>query len=509
MTDKIFHKTIVKVISHNVIYDWYSPFRSPYDNESIGTGFFINSNGLILTCAHVVDDSIKLEVTLPEKGKKRYNAKIISICPDYDLAILKTDYKNKYYLNIIDSDSVQQGSNVKAIGYPLGQDKLKMSKGIISGYQDALFQTDSAINPGNSGGPLVDENNNVIGVNSQKITSNVADNIGYSVPIKYFSILYDKMINEQKDIQFIQKPDLLCKFSKIDNLISKYMNLHDKRGFLIKEISENSCLYKAGIRKSDILHSFDNYILDEHGETNVPWSNEKFSIKDILYRYKINDVIEIKYFTKEKGLIISICKLEPPDFKLLKKYPNFHDNIIDYEIIMGLVVIDFSLNHLEFRQIMDVNMDKRTKNKIILHSEFDKKFKNKVLICNILPGSYINSNLDINIGTFITHIDDIEISTLQEFKDILLNELQKKESVKLLIDDGNILIANKKILNSEFRNLKKKYDLKNSSFYDKINGIENLTNPKLEVKIQSTTKTDNNPVEKIEIDNFLFGTLYL
>ncbi len=81
MTDKIFHKTIVKVISHNVIYDWYSPFRSPYDNESIGTGFFINNNGLILTCAHVVDDSIKLEVTLPEKGKKRYNAKIISICP--------------------------------------------------------------------------------------------------------------------------------------------------------------------------------------------------------------------------------------------------------------------------------------------------------------------------------------------------------------------------------------------------------------------------------------------
>ena len=198
MTGDIFYKTIVKVISHNIVYDWYNPFRSPYDSESIGSGFFIEKDGIILTCCHVVDDSIKLEITLPHKGKKRYNAYILSICPDYDLAIIKTDYKNEEYLELADSDHVNQGENVKAIGYPLGQDKLKMSKGIISGYQDSLFQTDSTINPGNSGGPLVNDNGKVIGVNSQKISSATADNIGYSVPINYFKLLSNEMINITK-----------------------------------------------------------------------------------------------------------------------------------------------------------------------------------------------------------------------------------------------------------------------------------------------------------------------
>ena len=64
MAQDIFHKTIVKVISHNIIYDWYNPFRSPFDNQSIGTGFFFDKDGLILTCCHVVDESIKLEITL-------------------------------------------------------------------------------------------------------------------------------------------------------------------------------------------------------------------------------------------------------------------------------------------------------------------------------------------------------------------------------------------------------------------------------------------------------------
>ena len=457
MPNNIFHKTIVKVISHNIIYDWYNPFRSPYDSESIGTGFFINKNGLILTCCHVVNDSIKLEITLPQHGKKRYNAIIICMCPDYDLAVLKTDYDNKEYLDIIDSDNVNQGDNVKAIGYPLGQDKLKMSKGIISGYQDALFQTDSAINPGNSGGPLVNEDNKVIGVNSQKMTD--SDNIGYSVPIKYFQLLYDEMTDIKSIPTIIYKPILLCKFSKIDNYISKYMNLGENRGYLIKDMSKQSCLYKSGIRKHDIIHKFGEYELDEYGESNVSWSNEKFNINDILYRYK------------KEGLIVVDCKLEYPDFKLIKKYPNIQENIIDYEIIMGIIVVDFRINHIERSQLIDLNMSKKNKNKLILHSDYSKRFENKILVCNILPGSYVNSNLEIRIGSFITHINDDLISSLSELKEKILDKLNQNNSIKLTFDDNNILIIDKETLISQFVHLKNKYNLKNSNFYDKINNI--------------------------------------
>ena len=184
--NEIFYSTICKINCNKVNYDWYAPFRSPFENQSIGTGFFINNDGYILTCAHVVQNSISLEITIPVLGKKKYFAKIISICPDYDIALIKTNFKNNNFLKLGNSDNVIQSNKVFAIGYPLGQDNLKISSGIISGFQKYLFQTDAPINPGNSGGPLVNEKNEVIAVNSQKIAMDLADNIGYSIPINFF-----------------------------------------------------------------------------------------------------------------------------------------------------------------------------------------------------------------------------------------------------------------------------------------------------------------------------------
>ena len=500
MPEDIFNKTIVKVISHNLVYDWYNPFRSPYDGESIGTGFFFEKNGLILTCCHVVDESIKLEITLPHEGKKRYNASIVTIYPDYDLAVLKTDYKNKNFLKIIDSDGTKQGNPVKAIGYPLGQDKLKMSTGIVSGYQGHLFQTDSAINPGNSGGPLVDINNFVIGINSQKISASTADNIGYSVPIKYFLILKENTFTLNKIPNIIYKPQLLCKFSKIDDFISQYVNLEDnKRGYLIKDLDKKSCLYKAGIRKYDILHKFDTFELDEYGESSVSWSNEKFNIDDILYRYKIGDNINVEFFNKENGhQVKSIC-LEYPKFKLEKKYPNLDTNYIDYEIFMGLVISDFTINHIDKNQMYDTNITKKNINKLILHSEYDKKFDNKILVCNVLPGSYINSNLDINIGSFICSVDDIPVHTLEDFKNTIIKSLKTKNKIKVILDDNNILILDKETLFSQYKDLKEKYNLKFSKFYEDLERDE--------LQDQHIRNQLYKPVKK-KSDNELHNILY-
>ena len=467
MSQDIFHKTIVKVIAHNIVYDWYNPFRSPYDGQSIGTGFFFEKNGLILTCCHVVDESIKLEITLPQNGKKRYSASIVTLYPDYDLAVLKTDYENESFLEVKNSDNTKQGDIVIAVGYPLGQDKLKMTKGIVSGYQGHLFQTDSAINPGNSGGPLVNEDNIVIGVNSQKISSSTADNIGYSVPIKYFLILKDNTFNQKKTPNIIYRPQLLCKFSKIDDFISQYIELEDnKRGYLIKELDEKSCLYKGGVRKHDILHKFDSLELDEYGETKVSWSNEKFNIDDILYRYKVGQKIDIEYYSKDKGHKVSSIDLEYPCFKLIKKYPNLDTNYIDYEIFMGVVLCDFSINHLERSQMFDTNLSKKNRNKLILHAEYSKRFDQKLLVCNVLPGSYISSNLEIQIGSFVTCVDNVKVSNLEEFKNQVKLSLKTSNKIKVMFDDNNILILDKDTLFSQYKILKEKYNLKFSKFYE-------------------------------------------
>ena len=109
-----------------------------------------------------------------------------------DLALLKIkDYQNEYFLNLGNSDEINQQDKVIAVGYPLSSDNLKFSSGIISGLHGILLQTDAPINEGNSGGPLVKlniETNQyyVLGVNSSKVKSSIADNIGYSVPINLF-----------------------------------------------------------------------------------------------------------------------------------------------------------------------------------------------------------------------------------------------------------------------------------------------------------------------------------
>jgi hypothetical protein len=81
--------SIVKIMSYNVEIDWFSPFRNINEYSGIGTGFFIDNQGHILTCAHVIIDSIRTFISIPALGKKKINVDIISVCPEYDIALLK------------------------------------------------------------------------------------------------------------------------------------------------------------------------------------------------------------------------------------------------------------------------------------------------------------------------------------------------------------------------------------------------------------------------------------
>ena len=110
-----YHSTIVKIIANNVMFNWFDPYKTDGESESIGTGFFIDNKGYIVTCAHVVIDAIKLWITIPSKGKDRFETDIIAICDDSDLALLRVkDYKNDDYLELGDSDKVKPGARLLA-----------------------------------------------------------------------------------------------------------------------------------------------------------------------------------------------------------------------------------------------------------------------------------------------------------------------------------------------------------------------------------------------------------
>lgn len=488
----LFKSTIVRIISFNLTHDWYAPFRSPFEQESVGTGFFIDSNGTILTCAHVIEDSMKLEITIPSLGKKRYSAKVISLSNEYDIAVIKADFQNEKYLEIDDSDKLKQGDEVQAIGYSLGTDKVKLTKGIVSGYQSHLIQTDAAINPGNSGGPLLNKDNKVLAINSQKISSMVADNVGYSVPINLFIYLKDKFLNDEKKETpvVVKKPILMCHFSKIDDYIKKYYKLSDDNGILITKLEEESILYKNGIRQYDILISFDKYNIDNYGETSVSWNNEKFTIADLLYRYPIGKTVPVTFFNLKNGRQTIDIKLEYPNFKINYEYLTIKNKVIDYEILSGMIFSNLTENHLTGDQLLGTDVDKNDKIKLLSYTENENKFEDKLFLVSILPGSYISSNCDLSAGVLLEEVNDKKISNLDELRSNLIEN--GTDYIKFKFSNCKIIIIDKENILNEHKILSEKYMYETSTFLKKYLSIYDIR-----YHNESTNKEVNNkPVSK-------------
>ena len=161
---------------------------------SAGSGFVVSSDGLVVTNKHVVDID-KADFTVITKDGKKYSAKILAKDPMHDFAVLKISGGKFPTLNLGDSDKLQIGQTVIAIGNALGEFSNTVSRGVISGLSrsivassgssserlEQLIQTDAAINPGNSGGPLLNLNGEVIGINTA--IAQGAQNIGFAIPV--------------------------------------------------------------------------------------------------------------------------------------------------------------------------------------------------------------------------------------------------------------------------------------------------------------------------------------
>ena len=152
-----------------------------------GTAFVVAADGMLATCAHVVEGSQKIEVDL---GGKKYLATVVAVDHAHDLALIRIKAKDLPVVRIADSDKVQLAEEIRAVGYPLSDilgSNVKITKGTVAGLnQDEergkLFQVDAAINPGNSGGPVVDETGAVVGVASAKLTGAAVSKVGFAVP---------------------------------------------------------------------------------------------------------------------------------------------------------------------------------------------------------------------------------------------------------------------------------------------------------------------------------------
>lgn len=225
----------------------------------IGSGFIISNEGYVLTNFHVIQGAQSVKVILSDGTE--VNAKVVNYDAQQDLAVVKiTDnVKVPGVVELGDSDSLQAGEQVVAIGNPLGKEFLgSVTTGVISalnreisieGKSIKYLQTDAAINPGNSGGPLLNSRGQVIGINTAKIKTEGVEGIGFSIPIN----------NVKSRLTALSKPILRIGIAgrDITQDIAKKNNLPQGEYVLIVDVQEFSPAEKAGLKPGDMITKFD------------------------------------------------------------------------------------------------------------------------------------------------------------------------------------------------------------------------------------------------------------
>jgi len=230
-----------------------------YRQNELGTGFVIDREGFILTNNHVVEQTEDLKVRFSDE--KQYNARVIGRDPKTDLALIKIDaHEPLKPLALGDSDSLQVGDWVVAIGNPFGLGNT-VTAGIVSakyrqiggGPYDNFIQTDAPINPGNSGGPLLDLDGKVIGVNSAIFSQDGGNiGIGFAIPINMAKQLLPQLREGR-----VRRSWLGVMVQNITPELKFKLNLGTDQGALVSYVEPGSPAEKAGIKRGDVIIKFD------------------------------------------------------------------------------------------------------------------------------------------------------------------------------------------------------------------------------------------------------------
>ena len=232
------------------------------ESVSFGSGFILKSN-YILTNFHVVEDATEVVVSLSDR--REYKAEIVGVDPLSDLAVLEVDGKDLPAVNVGNSDKLNVGDWVIAIGSPFSFD-FSVTAGIVSakgrsiqnnniGNYVPFLQTDVAINPGNSGGPLFNLDGDVVGINSQIYSrSGGYQGLAFAIPINVALDVADQIINNGE----VSRGYLGVRMSEVDSDLADALGMNKPYGALINDVEEGESADNAGLVPGDVIIEFDS-----------------------------------------------------------------------------------------------------------------------------------------------------------------------------------------------------------------------------------------------------------
>ena len=339
--------------------------------SSLGSGFIIKENGIVITNNHVIANA---EDILVRVGEKEFKAEVVGADPYMDIAVLKMDTKDKFTtVKFGDSDNARVGDWAVAIGNPFGLGGT-VTAGIISARNrdinltryDDFIQTDASINQGNSGGPLFNLKGEVIGINTAIIAPGQSGSIGigFAIPANAASNVIDQLI----EFGETKRGWLGVRIQEVTKEIAEVEKLKKPAGALVASVGQNSPADKAGIKAGDIILEFDGKKIDTMR-----------TLPKVVANTKVGKSVELKIWRNKKSINkkLVLGRLESSEeFKEKKTQTVTKENEIE--------TLKITVREITDEDINSRNLDKKTTGVVIVNIANQSPLANLLRVNDII-----------------------------------------------------------------------------------------------------------------------------
>jgi S1-C subfamily serine protease len=411
-------KSVVRIYTVSQTPDYTAPWDPGESNSGMGTGFII-SGGRILTNAHVVSNARFITVE-KEGDARRYEGHVKFIAHDCDLAMLevsdKSFFKNTAELslgNVPNLDSI-----VTVLGYPIGGDRLSVTRGVVSRIDYQVFshtgvdshlaiQIDAAINPGNSGGPVIQQGK-VVGVAFQGFSGMVAQNVGYMIPVP----VIERFLSDVKDGQYDRYVDIGIQFFPlINNTYRRALGLAPGDfGVMVSVVMQAGAGY-GHLEVGDVLLTIDDRPIFSDGR--VAMDNDRLMLNEIVERKFKDDTVTLTVLRAGKKLEVTMTLSTPwPYLTQARQY----DVRPRYFIYGGLVFQPLSSSFYATLQQKSITL--RYFYTQFLGEELYLEHPEVVVISKVLPDP-INTYQSRFVNTIVDEINGVKMKTLDDVAEAL------------------------------------------------------------------------------------------
>lgn len=401
---------VVQIFAQIRAIDPLQPYKTPNQFQVTGSGFFINEREII-TNAHVVNEAGAIWIQIPLLGKRQVDVQVVGVSPDRDIALVRiSDEDSKMIADMLgkvpslelgDSNLVHRADEIMTLGYPLSQQGLKSTVGVVSGREQHLIQIDAPINPGNSGGPSVNRACQVVGINT--LYAPDAQNVGYIIPINELKIV----LNDLRRVPLLRKPFLGIIFNNASESLTHYLGNPQPGGLYVVDVYKGSPLYKAGVTRGDMIYEINGHRLDIYGE--LLWQGEKIALIDYVSQLKLGQEVNLMMYRRGERKDISLTFDQTELLPIRRIYPGYEK--IDYEIVAGMVVQQLTLNHLP----MLVNSSPA----LAKYAEMKYQMDPALIITHIFPDSQAHRSRSLMPGSILKEVNGNVVKTMEELRTAL------------------------------------------------------------------------------------------